>query len=154
MRKCEAAQLMSETALWIISLPLAILLAWITLVDLRSFRIPDLASLTLVLSGLLFGVLTGGLMGSVLGAAFGYGVFASLGAAFFYWRGQDGLGLGDAKLLAGAGAWLGWQALPLVVAIAACAALGFALLTRQRKLAFGPWLAGAFWILWMIRITA
>jgi mannitol/fructose-specific phosphotransferase system IIA component (Ntr-type) len=42
-------------------------------------------------------------------------------------RKRDGLGLGDAKLLAGTGAWVGWQGLPSVVLIAAVLGLVMAL---------------------------
>ena len=54
-----------------------------------------------------------------IGAAAGFAVFWSIGAAYRRYRGRDGLGGGDAKLLAAAGAWVGWQGLPLVVLIGA-----------------------------------
>jgi len=38
-------------------------------------------------------------------------------------RGQDGLGRGDAKLLAAGGAWCGWSGLPLIVLISSALAL-------------------------------
>ena len=72
-------------------------------------------------------------------------------------RGREGLGLGDAKLLAAAGAWLGWQALPSVVLIAAACGLALALATAlgggklgwTSRIAFGPHLALAFWLVWL-----
>ena len=90
----------------------------------------------------------------MIGAGAGYGVFAIMGAAHFRATGREGLGLGDAKLLGAAGAWLGWYDLPLLVALAALGALAFAALFRHRRVAFGPWLAGAFWALWVLRISA
>ena len=54
----------------------------------------------------------------------------------------------------GAGAWLGWQPLAGLVAGASLSALAFAIITGQRRLAFGPWLAGAFWLIWVGRISA
>jgi S1-C subfamily serine protease len=45
-------------------------------------------------------------------------------------RGRDGLGLGDAKLMAAAAAWLGWLALPGVVVMGAVTALVFAVSAR------------------------
>ncbi len=135
----------------IASIFLFCMLGWIAHCDIRTFRIPDRASLLLIAAGLWLSTLPGGIQTeeSLFGAAVGFSVFAMLGAVYFRRTGQDGLGLGDAKLLAAAGAWLGWRDLPTLVAGAAVAALAFALLTRQRRLAFGPWLAGVFWILWL-----
>jgi leader peptidase (prepilin peptidase)/N-methyltransferase len=67
------------------------------------------------------------------------------------------LGLGDAKLLAAAGAWLGWPALPGLVAAAAAGALAVALaraalgerLAAATRIAFGPYLALALWLFWL-----
>ena len=75
-----------------------------------------------------------------------------------YWlfkllRGKDGLGYGDFKLTAAIGAWLGWQALPTVIFIAAitglCAGLILMLAKRmnaKQPLPFGPFLASAGFI--------
>jgi leader peptidase (prepilin peptidase)/N-methyltransferase len=72
-------------------------------------------------------------------------------------RGRDGLGRGDAKLLAAGGAWLGWSALPWVVLLAALLGLLLALLQRLRgerltaetAVPFGPALALAIWLIWI-----
>jgi leader peptidase (prepilin peptidase)/N-methyltransferase len=72
-------------------------------------------------------------------------------------RGRDGLGLGDAKLLAAAGAWVGAGGLPSVLAGAAIAALAAAggmmlagrRLDRHTALPFGPFLAAATWLVWL-----
>ncbi|MBV9509071.1 MAG: prepilin peptidase, partial [Caulobacteraceae bacterium] len=72
-------------------------------------------------------------------------------------RGIDGLGAGDAKLLAAAGAWLGWRPLPSVLLLA-CAAtfiwMGFQVLAHGRRaldqrIAFGAPLCLAVWIVWL-----
>ncbi|WP_370399914.1 prepilin peptidase [Sulfitobacter sp. JB4-11] len=140
----------------IVSAMLFAVLAWITWSDLESLRIPDLASVPLIAMGLGLAAFPDGigLQDASIGAAMGYLFFAIPGGWFYRTTGQDGLGLGDAKLLAAAGAWLGWRSLPLLVALAAVAALAFALLARKRRLAFGPWLSGAFWILWLRHIAA
>ena len=72
-------------------------------------------------------------------------------------RGRDGLGQGDAKLLAASGAWLGVAALPNVVLFAAVAGLAMAavlslggkVLTARTMLPFGPCLALATWLIWL-----
>ena len=134
---------------------LALMLSWIVVSDLRDLRIPDAASLPLILCGLAVNAWGPGLALSeaVIGAGAGYAVFALLGEGYFRLRGQEGLGLGDAKLLAAAGAWLGWCALPMLVLVAAVLALAVALVLRRRRLAFGPWLALAFWTLWVMRVA-
>jgi leader peptidase (prepilin peptidase)/N-methyltransferase len=75
------------------------------------------------------------------------------------WRGRDGLGLGDIKLVAVAGAWLGFVTLFAVIELAALSALGAYLVNgylRKRPLKgtaflpFGLFLAPAIWIGWLV----
>jgi leader peptidase (prepilin peptidase) / N-methyltransferase len=131
-------------------LVLGLMLLRIAMVDAATRRIPDMLSLPLIGLGLGLAALslTPALADRLIGAGTGFLVMAALGEAFFRWRHREGLGLGDAKLFGAAGAWLGWQALPLVLVLASGAALIWALVRRQRSLAFGPWLALAFWLIW------
>jgi leader peptidase (prepilin peptidase)/N-methyltransferase len=93
----------------------------------------------------------------LVGAFAGFAAFALIGFTYRRLRGREGLGLGDAKLLAAAGAWLGWQALPGVVLIGALSALALALagaagggkLIVTTQIAFGSHLALAFWLVWL-----
>ena len=88
---------------------------------------------------------------AVIGMALGFGVFWGIALAFKKLRGIDGLGQGDAKLLAGLGAWLGWQSLPIIVFMAALAGLaGIGMMAfrgnkieRDTPIPFGPALATA-----------
>ena len=65
---------------------------------------------------------------------------------------EEGLGLGDAKLFAASGTWLGLPLLPYVLLIAALGGLAWALIARaQGRLAFGPWIALGFWCVWLAR---
>ena len=131
-------------------------LAWI---DLEWLILPDALTLPLLLAGLGATWLAApeALGDAAIGAALGWLVFAAVAAGYRALRGGEGLGGGDAKLLAAAGAWLGWQALPAVMLLAAVSALGAVAtlrLARGRrldggKLAFGPWLALATWLLWL-----
>ena len=72
------------------------------------------------------------------------------------------MGFGDFKLLAALGAWMGWQALPLIILLSSLvgAVIGIAgilLLGRDKNIPipFGPYLAIAGWIafLWGDDIT-
>ena len=137
---------------------LAIFLVSLVLIDLRESRLPD--RLTLPLVGLGLGLAAFDLgdwpVLAVVGAAMGYAVFWLIGTVYFRLRGIDGLGQGDAKLLAAAGAWLGPLALPWLVLMAASGALVWAIVKgghRTQQLAFGPWLAAAFWALWIMQLV-
>ena len=73
------------------------------------------------------------------------------------------MGFGDFKLLAALGAWMGWQALPLIILLSSLvgAILGIALMIIKRRdkdipIPIGPYLAMAGWItlLWGDNIMA
>jgi leader peptidase (prepilin peptidase)/N-methyltransferase len=91
---------------------------------------------------------------AVLGLA-----FLALRALYGRLRGREGIGLGDVKLAAVAGAWLDWPLMPVAVEIAALAALAVYTLGRwagQRPfdaaeaLPFGLFFAPAIWLSWLI----
>ncbi|MGC1886837.1 MAG: prepilin peptidase, partial [Stellaceae bacterium] len=89
--------------------------------------------------------------------ALGYLSLVAIAALYRALRSREGLGGGDAKLLAASGAWLGAAALPQVILLAALSALaaaGFLRLAGIRlgihsALPFGPFLALATWVLWL-----
>lgn len=131
--------------------------AWI---DAETFRLPDLITLPLILAGL--GVTwiyqPDAIYGHAAAAALGYGAFRLLDETYRALRGRHGLGEGDAKLLAAAGAWLGLAALPYTVMGAGLAGIGMAILSKQpgglrrdQPIAFGPALALSFFL---TRLTA
>jgi leader peptidase (prepilin peptidase)/N-methyltransferase len=131
-------------------------LAWI---DWRNFLLPDVLTLSLVLAGL-GATLTfdpDALTDHCLATILGYLSFRGLAAVYRRLRGWEGLGGGDAKLIAGAGAWCGLAAFPLIVLGSALlgllAALGLALtgrsMTSTTRIPFGPFIALAFWVMRM-----
>lgn len=78
--------------------------------------------------------------------------------AYRYWRGRDGLGLGDVKLAAVSGAWLDLATVAAVIELAALLAIGVyvANAALQKKplrgtafLPFGLFLAPSIWIGWL-----
>ncbi len=133
------------------------ILAALVAYDLKQRRLPDRFTLPLVLAGLLLSFFRtpSSSLDASLGAATGFALFAILGAAFHRRFGVEGLGGGDAKLLAAAGAWLGWQPLAFVILIASAGTLAVVLLSRskRRDIAFGPGLALSFALVWMAFLT-
>ncbi|MDZ4761779.1 MAG: A24 family peptidase [Alphaproteobacteria bacterium] len=140
------------------SILLAFALAWASVVDFDRFILPDALTLGLVVAGLALASTLGSLtlLHHVIGAVAGYAVLALVAFAYRRWRGREGLGRGDAKLLAAAGAWLGWAALPQILLMASVGAMGWVLagvLARRRfngsdPIAFGPFIALGFWLAW------
>jgi leader peptidase (prepilin peptidase)/N-methyltransferase len=128
-------------------------------IDGRTGFLPDAMTVPLAGAGLVVAWLVDPptLPDHVIGAAVGFAAFALLALVYRRLRGRDGLGLGDAKLLAAAGAWLTWRGLPTTVLFAAIAGLAFVLLRRARaealdgadRIAFGPALALGTWIVWL-----
>jgi leader peptidase (prepilin peptidase)/N-methyltransferase len=132
-------------------------LAWI---DWRHLILPDLLTLPLIALGLAAAwvLAPGELWDRVAGAACGYLGLWLVAWAYRRLRGREGLGLGDAKLLAAAGGWVGASGLPSVLAGAAIAGLATAgglmatgtRLDRHSALPFGPFLAAATWLVWLL----
>ncbi|WP_421271970.1 prepilin peptidase [Aeromonas taiwanensis] len=146
----------------------ALLLTWslvaLTFIDLDKMLLPDQITLPLLWGGLLFNLLGGfvPLVDAVLGAMAGYLVLWSLYWSFKLLTGKEGMGYGDFKLLAALGAWLGWQALPIILLLSSLvgAVIGITLIALRKHhqgnpIPFGPYLAIAGWIalLWGDKIT-
>jgi leader peptidase (prepilin peptidase)/N-methyltransferase len=151
----------SLTFIDLIRLLLIFVLAYLAYIDLRTFRLPDLITLPLILIGLCFNSFSNlpfvSPQESILGALLGYLFLWLMNRVYRYIRQQDGIGMGDAKLLAGLGAWLGWHALPGILFIAsAFGIIGGMLWLRLNKqkygspFPFGPFLifAGIIELLW------
>jgi leader peptidase (prepilin peptidase) / N-methyltransferase len=127
--------------------------------DWRSYRLPDRLTLPLILLGLAatWWLQPDLVADHALAAALGYIGFRGVAWLYRRLRGREGLGQGDAKLLAGAGAWLGVIALPY--AVLGGALLGLLLagllwvqgraLSARTMLPFGPCLALATWLIWL-----
>jgi leader peptidase (prepilin peptidase)/N-methyltransferase len=143
--------------------PVSCALGWwllaLAAIDARVFLLPDVLTLPLCAAGLVFAfvVVRDDALAHLAGALGGFAVFAVVSLLYRWLRGREGLGLGDAKLMAAAGAWLGWQALPGLVLIATSGALVFvlcaALLRRDfswsARIPLGAFLCAGFWIVWL-----
>jgi leader peptidase (prepilin peptidase) / N-methyltransferase len=150
-----------ELVAFFITLALGWCLLVLAAVDALSFRLPNILTWPLVAGGfaalLPFGDLHQNAIDHLIGAIVGYGAFAAIRWSYRAWRGREGLGLGDAKLLAAAGAWLGWAPLPSVVLIACAAAFAWFAAdawlrrggTSDGRIPFGVALCLAIWIVWL-----
>jgi leader peptidase (prepilin peptidase)/N-methyltransferase len=140
------------------SVALAAALVVLASIDVLVLRLPDLLTLPLLAGGIALSLLGSPplLADRIAGGCIGYLVVALIALVYRKWRGRDGIGLGDAKLLAAAGAWLGWTTLPSVLLLASVSALIWVVVrylmdqrTLHAPLPFGAPLAAAFWIVWL-----
>jgi leader peptidase (prepilin peptidase) / N-methyltransferase len=155
-----SAALVVSGWLLLVSCMLGWTLLTLAAIDQRHFLLPDILTLPLIPAGLLvaFALDPALVVSHLVGALAGFAAFAAIAFVYRRLRRREGLGLGDAKLLAAAGAWLGWQALPGLVVIAAVCALAVALaravtgdrLSATTRIAFGSYLALAFWLVWLL----
>ncbi len=146
----------------------ALLLTWVLIalsfIDIDHQLLPDDITLPVLWLGLflsLFG-LYADTHASVIGAIAGYMVLWLVYQAFKLVTGKEGMGYGDFKLLALFGAWLGWQALPLIILLSSLvgAVIGITMMIVVKRdhnipIPFGPYLAVAGWIalLWGYEIN-
>lgn len=105
------------------------LLLALAALDITDFWLPDRLTILLALAGLASGMLgiVPALEDRLIGAAVGFGGLWAVGAAYKAYRGREGLGGGDPKLLGAIGLWIGWQLLPVVLVLAGMAGLGVVL---------------------------
>jgi leader peptidase (prepilin peptidase) / N-methyltransferase len=147
---------------------LALLMLAVALTDARFFIIPDALSVTAFAVGLLQAIVQSPDLPlettvlAVLRGALLVLMFGGLRLAYRWWRGREGIGLGDVKLAGVAGVWLDWPMMPIALEIAALSALavyGFRQLVLRRpihataKVPFGVFLAPAIWLGWLIEAT-
>jgi len=140
---------------------LFIILLALSIIDVKSYLLPNFLTLPLIPAGIAQGwVLTQDWKSGIIGAIIGYSTFVMIEHWFKRIRGKDGLGRGDAKLLAVGGAWCGWAALPHIVLVGSCTGLLFVLYTRikpakhkndalNEHIPFGPFLALAIFSVWL-----
>ena len=122
-------------------------------IDLKHFIIPNSLTFSMMVLGFFksfdqnLNSLFPNYFNSLLGGILGYGIIWSI--IFFYKlvRNKEGMGLGDAKLLAVIGFWFGWTAIPFVIfssSIVALISVIPSLLNKSKKLSseipFGPYI--------------
>lgn len=125
--------------------------------DLRTGLLLDVITLPLIILGIGYALVSGGNWSlAVAGAGLGYGLVAGLGYVWRRARGYEGIGLGDAKLLAAGGAWVGAGLIPLILLVASGLGIILALTVSQKPhgasdraaIPFGPALSLGIWVAW------
>ncbi|MGH1469782.1 MAG: prepilin peptidase [Cellvibrionaceae bacterium] len=147
---------------------LLLILLWsliaLTMIDIDTQLLPDNITLPLLWLGIIansFEFFTS-LEDAVYGAIAGYLSLWSVFWAFKILTKKEGMGYGDFKLLAAFGAWLGWQALPLIILLSSFVGAfigiaGILIFGRDKNIPipFGPYLAiaGLIALFWGDQIT-
>ena len=141
---------------WGVGLPYAVSLAFcaalivVSFIDLEHQIIPDSISLPGILCGLILSFFTPSLtfLDSLLGAALGGGSLLIIAGGYYLITRQEGMGLGDVKLLAMMGAFLGWQSILFIIMVGSFsgALVGIAVMIKKKKdrryaIPFGPFLS-------------
>lgn len=168
-RKCRAPISIQYPIVELVTGLLFLLVAWVTPVgpllfsrlilvailialfgiDLEHQILPNTITLPGIAIGLIFSLIAlPGWRSSLIGIVLGGGVLYGIAWAYYLVRREEGLGMGDVKMLAMIGAFLGWKAVlvTLVLSSFSGALLGVALIASHRggmKLAlpFGTFLA-------------
>jgi len=126
-------------------------LVTVTFIDLRHKIIPDVISLPGILMGLaavsLFRLNGLSWKDSLIGMIIGGGLLYLIGVSYEWIRKKEGMGMGDVKLLAMIGAWMGYMALPYIILLSSLTGIilggGSLLLTKKdlgQRIPFGPFL--------------
>jgi leader peptidase (prepilin peptidase)/N-methyltransferase len=118
-------------------------------IDLEHQILPNVITLPGIAIGVLLSLIAPpGWKDALIGVVLGGGVLYAIAGAYYLWRREEGMGMGDVKMLAMIGAFLGWKAVlvTLVLSSFAGAIIGLALMAAQRgsmkfALPFGTFLA-------------
>jgi leader peptidase (prepilin peptidase)/N-methyltransferase len=126
------------------------LMVALAMIDADHMILPDRITLPGIAVGLasqLWAPLSG-LVPAVAGALLGAGVLLAVWGAWYLIRHEEGMGLGDVKMLAMVGAFLGWQGVlvtlfcgALAGSVAGLALMRWGSLDMRSKLPFGTFLA-------------
>ena len=122
-------------------------------IDLKHFIIPNSLTFSMMILGFIksfdqnLNSLFPNYLNSLLGGILGYGIIWLIIISYKLFRNKEGMGLGDAKLLAVIGFWFGWIAIPFVIfssSIVALISVTPSLLNKSKKLSseipFGPYI--------------
>jgi leader peptidase (prepilin peptidase) / N-methyltransferase len=145
-----AYSLYGATPLLAVRLVFACAMIVLFMIDLRHHLLPNVITVPGIVVGFVASLWLGlpGWQSSLIGIAAGGGVLFAIGEGYYRLRGVEGMGMGDVKMLAMIGAFLGWplMLLTLILASFAGAVIGAAMIVTGRggmkaALPFGTFLA-------------
>jgi leader peptidase (prepilin peptidase)/N-methyltransferase len=118
-------------------------------IDLEHQILPNSITLPGIVIGVLLSLIAPpGVRDALIGVVLGGGILYAIAGGYYLWRREEGMGMGDVKMLAMIGAFLGWKAVlvTLVLASFSGAIIGLLLMALQRgtmkfALPFGTFLA-------------
>jgi len=150
--------LLAPAEIWIPSIVLGLLLVYLATYDGAILRLPDWATLAVGAGGLFVSAWRGELISSTLTATLTLASLTLAVRGLELVRRHQVFGGGDVKLLTALGFWAGPTLMPIGLVLAACAALAW-MASRGRlqsgdRLAFGPFIAAAFWPIVLGRLSA
>ncbi|WP_293600822.1 A24 family peptidase, partial [Polynucleobacter sp. 39-46-10] len=106
-------------SIWIVKSLLVLALLYLAYIDWRTFCLPNAITFPLIFLGITFNLISDlrltTVSSALIGALLGYTSLWALNAGYRLLKNRNGIGMGDAKLLAALGAWLGWGALPSIL---------------------------------------
>ena len=150
-----------KVSIWLIQSLLILALIYLAYIDWQTFRLPNAITFPLIFLGITFNTFSDlrltSLSSACVGAFLGYTVLWTLNTGYRLLKNRNGIGMGDAKLLAALGAWLGWSALPSILLMASATGIIGGILwlqwrghQLQQAFPFGPFLAiaGIIELLW------
>ncbi|WP_457679170.1 prepilin peptidase [Thermovibrio sp.] len=118
----------------------------VSAIDIKTMEVPVKLSYFTLVSGILLSFLTktNSFKEAVFGASFGAGVILFIIETYFVFTGKEGMGYGDANIMAVVGAFLGWKKVLLTLFVASIVGAIYGLITlkkREAQIPFGPFLA-------------
>ena len=141
----------TTTTLLLIALSLTFLI--IFFIDLKHFIIPNSLTFPMMILGFVksfdpnLNSLFPNYVNSLIGGFFGYGIIWLIIYFYKVFRNKEGMGLGDAKLIAVIGFWFGWISVPFILfssSVVALISVVPSLLNKSKKLSseipFGPFI--------------